>query len=145
MNTVERPYLEFSAPRAIFLNTDFNNLARILDKTALESPAFFTETPTALLNTLQAERICTELVWSGFVADRRGDLAAATQLARRAYDRCPHLGYTRHFAAHTIEAFASNLKHDDPARALKLLRTARELDPHTPEIARAIAELEAAP
>ena len=145
VNTVERPYLEFSAPRSIFLNTDFNNLERILKKTALEPPAFLSENPPELFNTLQAERFCRELIWKGFVADRRGDLATATQLARRAYDRCPQQGYVRHFAAHTITAFASNLRHDDPAQALKLLRTAQELDPHTPEIRKAIAELEEGP
>ena len=143
VNTVERPYLEFSAPRSIFLTTDGQNLARILQQAAAETPDFLTSTPAELSRALALRRPCTQLVWTGFVADRQGDLATATRLARQAYDRCPQLGYVRHFAAHTIHAYAGSIRQADPARALALLRRARELDPHTPEIAEAVAELEA--
>ncbi len=141
VNTVERPYLEFSAPRAIFLNTDAVNLARILEATPIETPAFLGDAPD--LERALAGRVgCTQQVWAGFVADRAGDAAAAARISRRAYDACPSLGYVRHFAAHTIHAFAGQLRHDDPDQALGLLRRARELDPYTPEIAALIAELE---
>ncbi len=91
---------------------------------------------------LAAQRPCTELVWTGFVADRGGDLATATQLSRRAFDLCPQLGFVRHFAAHTIQAYAGQIRQAEPERALGLLRRAQELDPYTPEIAAAVAELE---
>ncbi len=143
VNTVERPYLEFSAPRAIFLNTDGRNLARVLEHSSLEPPAFLDAAPGDLLRALADRRPCTELVWAGFVADRSGDLATATRLSRRAFDRCPNLGYVRHFAAHTIQAYAGSIRRTDPQRALGLFKRARELDPHTPEIAAAVAELEA--
>ena len=146
VNTVERPYLEFSAPRAIFLTTDARNLARILEKVPADPPGFLAGgSAPGLFRALADRRECTELVWTGFVADRGGDLATATRLARRAFDRCPELGYVRHFAAHTITAFAGSLRHSEPDRALGLLRRAQELDPHTPEIAAAIAELEGEP
>ncbi len=143
VNTVERPYLEFSAPRAIFLATDARNLARILDGVRVEEPAFLAPPPEELTRALATWRPCTELVWAGFVADRGGDLATATRLARRAYDRCGQLGYVRHFAAHTIHAYAGSIRQRDPGQALELLRWARELDPYTPEIGVAIDELEA--
>ncbi len=142
VNTVERPYLEFSAPRAIFLQTDARNLKRILEKSPAENPSYLRGAPPELFQSLESWRPCTELVWAGFVADRLGDLGAATQLARRAYDRCPSLGYVRHFAAHTIEAYAGSIRQSDPDQALGLLRRAKELDPYTPEIAAAVAELE---
>ncbi len=142
VNTVERPYLEFSAPRAIFLNTDARNLARILESAAVEPPAVFADSPPELSRVLAGRRRCTERVWAGFVADRGGDLATATRLSRRAFDLCPQLGYVRHFAAHTIEAYAGQIRGTEPDRALGLLRQAQELDPYTPEIAAAVAELE---
>ncbi len=143
VNTLERPYLEFSAPRAIFLNTDAHNLARILDGGTLEPPSFLESETAALARTLAERAPCTKLVWAGFVADRSGDLGTATRLSRQAYDRCPQLGYVRHFAAHTIAAYAGQIRRSDPGQALQLLRRARNLDPHTPEIAAAVAELEA--
>ncbi len=142
VNTVERPYLEFSAPRAIFLNTDARNLARILEGAAIESPAVFADLPPDLPGALAARRPCTELVWAGFVADRGGDLATAARLSRRAFDLCPDLGYTRHFAAHTVQSYAGQIRATEPDRALGFLRQAQELDPYTPEIAAAVAELE---
>ncbi len=144
VNTVERPYLEFSAPRAIFLATDARNLGRILESTPFEPPIVFSESPPELERLLAERRGCTELVWTGFVADRSGDLATATRLSRRAYDRCPQLGYVRHFAAHTIEAYVRQIRATDPEQALGLLRRALELDPYTPEIATAVSELEGA-
>jgi spermidine synthase len=143
LNTVERPYLEFSAPRAIFLATDARNLARILGNAPAETPDFLTDAPPELIRTLASQRPCTETVWAGFVADRGGDLATATRLARRAYDRCPQAGYVSHFAAHTIRSYVDSIRDTEPARALGLLRQARRLDPYTPEIAAAIAVLEA--
>jgi spermidine synthase len=142
INTVERPFLEFSAPRSIFLTTDAENLARILDSAPAETPGFLTDGSADLFGVLTARRQCTELVWAGYVADRRGDLGNATRLSRQAYDRCPQLGYVRHFAAHTIQAYSGSIRSTDPAQALGLLHRARELDPYTPEIATAIAELE---
>lgn len=143
VNTVERPYLEFSAPRAIFLQTDARNLQRILEKFPAGNPTYLRSAPPELFRDLESRRTCTDLVWAGFVADRTGDLGTATRLARKAYDLCPGLGYVRHFAAHTIDAYAGPLRRSDPARALALLRRARDLDPYTPEIAAAVAELEA--
>ncbi len=143
LNSVERPFLEFSAPRSIFLTTSAHNLARILENAPAETPDFLADAPGDLFRTLAARRPCTELVWAGFVADRRGDLATATRLSRQAYDLCPQLGYVRHFAAHTIHAYAGSIRGTDPDRALNLLRRARELDPYTPEITAAVAELEA--
>jgi spermidine synthase len=142
VNTVERPFLEFSAPRAIFLTSDADNLARILEGTPAANPDFLADAPPDLYRVLALRRPCTDLVWAGFIADRRGDLGTATTLSRRAFDRCPQLGYVRHFAAHTIQAYAGSIRNTDPAQALTLLRRARDLDPHTPEIATAIAELE---
>ncbi len=143
VNTLERPYLEFSAPRAIFLNTDSRNLARILEGSAFEPPGFFDAEAAGLAGKLRQWRPCIELLWTGFVADRGGDLGTATRLSRQAYNRCPDLGYVRHFAAHTIEAFTGQIRRTDPGQALTLLRRAQELDPHWPEIAAAVAELEA--
>ncbi len=142
INTVERPYLEFSAPRAIFLATDARNLARILESVAVEPPAFLVDPPAELLRLSAERRACTELIWTGFVADRGGDLATATRLSRRAFDQCPSLGYVRHFAAHTIHAYAGRIRRTEPDQALNLLKRARELDPYTPEIGALIAELE---
>ena len=141
VNTVERPYLEFSAPRAIFLATDARNLARILESADLEPPAFLVDSPADLLRVLAERRVCTELIWNGFVADRGGDLATATRLSRRAFDLCPNLGYVRHFAAHTIHAYAGQIRGTEPEQALGLLQRAQELDPYTPEIEAVIAEL----
>ena len=143
VNTVERPYLEFSAPRAIFLATDARNLARILDGGSFEAPGFLRSEDSTLTRTLAERAPCTRLVWAGFVADRSGDLGTATRLSRQAYDLCPQLGYVRHFAAHTLEAYAGQIRAAEPERALTLLRRAQSLDPHTPEIAAAVAELEA--
>ena len=142
-NTVERPYLEFSAPRSIFLTTDGRNLQRILESAPNERPEFLRGASPGLFATLAERRACTELVWSGFVADRLGDLGSATRLSRQAFDRCPELGFVRHFAAHTIEAYSGSIRDTDPQRALGLLRRARELDPYTVEIGKAIAALEA--
>ncbi len=142
VNTVERPFLEFSAPRSIFRMTDASNLARVLENRPAEPPDFLTDDPSDLYRTLAARRFCTELVWQGFVADRRGDLATATTLSRRAFDGCPQLGYVRHFAAHTIQAYTGSIRQSEPERALGLLRRAQELDPYTPEIAAAVVELE---
>lgn len=143
VNTVERPYLEFSAPRAIFLATDAANLQRILVNTEPGPPTFFSNRPPELDAILPAMRPCTELVWQGFVADRAGDLGAATQFARRAFDACPQIGYVRHFAAHTLEAFAGQQRFQQPEAALQMLRRARDLDPYTPAIATALEALEA--
>ena len=140
VNTVERPYLEFSAPRAIFLNTDASNLGRILEHSSTETLGFLGGAPAGVL---AQRRNCTELIWAGFVADRGGDLATATRLSRRAYDLCPELGFVRHFAAHTLQVFSSSIRESEPAKALGFLRQAAELDPYTPEIAAAVAELEA--
>jgi len=145
VNTLEHPFLEFSAPRAIFLTSDAANLARLLEGAAMEDPDFLADAPPDLFRALAARRPCTELVWAGFIADRRGDPGTATRLARRAFDRCPRLGYVRHFAAHTLQAYAGSIRATEPGRALALLRQARELDPYTPEIAAAISDLEAAP
>jgi len=144
VNTVERPFLEFSAPRAIFLTTDADNLARFLVGTAVENPDFLTDAPPDLFRALAVRRPCTELVWAGFIADRKGDLGNATRLSRRAFDLCPGLGYVRHFAAHTIQAYSGSIAGKDPPQALNLLRSARELDPYTPGIQRAISDLEGA-
>ena len=102
-------------------------------------PEFLAGAPAEVL---ARHRPCTELVWAGFVADRGGDLATATRLSRRAYDACPRLGFVRHFAAHTLHAYAGSIRQTDPEQALAFLRQAGELDPYTPEIASAIAELE---
>jgi spermidine synthase len=142
VNTIERPFLEFSAPRSIFRPTDALNLARILEGTPVELPDFLDDSPPDLFRLLATRRPCTDLVWVGFVADRQGDLATATRLSRQAFDRCPQLGYVRHFAAHTIQAYAGSIRRTEPSRALDLLRRARELDPYTPEIAAAISEIE---
>ena len=142
VNTVQRPHLEFSAPRAIFLRTDAAHLSRILSSASDEPPSWLRDMPAELPPFLKKLRPCTELIWGGFVADRQGDLGTATQLARQAFDLCPNLGYVRHFAAHTLDAYAGQIKAEEPDRALGLLRRARELDPYTPEIAAAIQALE---
>ena len=142
VNTVDRPYLEFSAPRAIFLATDARNLARVLETSPHLPPTFLSDPPPELLRQRDEQRPCTELIWAGFVAERGGDLATATRLARRAYDLCPNLGYVRHFAAHTIQAYSESIRQTEPERALGLFRRALDLDPHTPEIGEAVRALE---
>jgi hypothetical protein len=47
----------------------------------------------------------------------------------------------RHFAAHTIQAYADPLRSTEPERARGFFERARKLDPYTPEIAAALEEL----
>ncbi|OGF58779.1 MAG: hypothetical protein A2Y62_09770 [Candidatus Fischerbacteria bacterium RBG_13_37_8] len=133
LNTIDYPFLEFSAAKAILDYTVGNNLKLIYNSFSYENPKFILSNyeMTYRLNELKP---CTILLQQGFVAEQNGQMDNAVRIGKLAYDKCPDVGHVRYFAAHTIVQGVANIMTSNKTKAYQMLSLAKKLDPYDPEI-----------
>jgi spermidine synthase len=133
LNTIDYPFLEFSAAKAILDYTVGRNLKLLYQSFNYEIPAFVTSDST-LVNRLNELKPCTLILQQGFVAEQNGQFDIAIRAGKLAYTTCPYTGHTRYFAAHTIVHAVNDIMLTDKMKAYQMLSIAKQLDPYDPEI-----------
>jgi spermidine synthase len=134
LNTIDFPFLEFSASKAILEYTIGRNLKLLYQNFNYDLPVFIPP-DSALAVKLNELKPCTLILQQGFIAEQNEQINQAIKAGQMAYTQCPETGYTRYFAAHTIVHYsANNYIGIDNEKAYRLLMLAKRLNPYDPEI-----------